>query len=121
MHSSQRCASRHRRLPQGQHAVTPDTALCAPAIALGAADVLPWNKQGLQLVADGINGASRAGDGFGCNVDSVISLAANDAMWASVSAVAAAWWRITVDAFALESNTQAPRYWSQFATLWTPC
>ncbi len=68
-------------------------------------------------MAEGVDGASRAGDDFGpgCNVESSLGPAVSDALWSSVLRVsAAAGWRITVDAFATESNARAPRFWSPF-------
>ena len=78
---------------------------------------MPWHVPGLQLIAEGIDGASRAGDdfGLGCNVESIRAPAVSDELWALVQAVAvAAGWRITVDAFASASNARAARFWSLF-------
>ena len=80
-------------------------------------DLLPWHVPGLQLVAEGIDGASRAGDdlGAGCNVESIRGPAVCDELWDLVRAVAtSAGWRITVDAFASAANARAPRFWSLF-------
>ena len=80
-------------------------------------DLLPWHVPGLQLVAEGIDGASRAGDDFGegCNVESIRGPAVCDELWELVRAVAsAAGWRITVDAFASTANARVPRFWSLF-------
>ncbi len=67
-------------------------------------------------MAEGVDGASRAGDDFGqgCNVESSLGPAVSDVLWSSVLRVsAAAGWRITVDAFATESNAHAPSFWRQ--------
>jgi hypothetical protein len=80
-------------------------------------DLLPWHVPGLQLIAEGIDGASRAGDDFGagCNVESIRGPAVCDELWDLVRAVTtAAGWRITVDAFASAANARAPRFWSLF-------
>jgi hypothetical protein len=72
---------------------------------------------GLQLIAEGIDGASRAGDdlGPGCNVESIRGPAVSDELWALVQAVAvSAGWRITVDVFASASNARAARFWRLF-------
>ena len=52
-------------------------------------DVLPWHVPGLQLVAEGIDGASRAGDdlGHGLNVQSALGPAVSDALWSQVREV----------------------------------
>jgi hypothetical protein len=76
-------------------------------------DLLPWHVPGLQLVAEGVYGASRAGDDFGpgCNVESSLGPAVSVVLWSSVLRdSAAAGWHITVDAFATESNACAPRF-----------
>ena len=89
-------------------------ARCAAAANV---DVLPWHVPGLQLVAEGIDGASRAGDdlGLGINVQSTLGPAVSDGLWAKVQEVSASvGWRITVDAFASASNTRAARFWSEF-------
>ena len=80
-------------------------------------DVLPWHIPGLQLVAEGINGASRAGDdlGHGLNVQSALGPVVSDGLWSKVQEVSASvGWHITVDAFASASNARAARYWSEF-------
>ncbi len=88
------------------------------ALLLSAAanvDLLPWHVPGLQLVAEGVDGASRAGDDFGqgCHVESSLGPAVSYVLWSSVIRVsAAAGWCITVDAFPTESNARAPRFWS---------
>ena len=68
-------------------------------------------------MAEGIDGASRSGADFGkeVNVHSILGPAVSDELWALVSraAVEAGWGRVTVDAFASESNARAPRFWSQ--------
>ncbi len=79
-------------------------------------DYLPWHVPGLQLVAEGIDGASRSGAQFGsdANLSSVLGAAVSDKLWSSIVAVAtAAGWRITVDAFASESNARVARFWSR--------
>jgi hypothetical protein len=98
---------------------SPSIQRCALLLSRCAAaanvDLLPWHVPGLQLVAEGVDGASRAGDDFGpgCNVESGLGPAVSDGLWSSVLRVsAAAGWRITVDAFATESNARAPRFWS---------
>ena len=80
-------------------------------------DVLPGHVPGLQQVAEGIDGASRAGDdlGRGLNVQSALGPAVSDALWSKVQEVAASvGWRVTVDAFVFASNARAARYWSEF-------
>ncbi len=72
---------------------------------------------GLQLVAEGIDGASRAGDdpGQGRNVQAVVGPAVSDQLWTQIQAVATSvGWRITVGAFASASNARAARFWSEF-------
>jgi hypothetical protein len=85
------------------------------ASAASDIDILPWHVPGLQLVAEGIDGASRGGTAFGVsdNLDSTLGPAISDTLWDEVRRVAAAaCWSITVDAFATESNARAARYWS---------
>jgi hypothetical protein len=81
-------------------------------------DLLPYHVPGLTLVAEGIDGASRAGDDFGpgMNVDSILGPAVSDQLWLLVcrAASAAGLGGFTVDAFASESNARAPRFWSRF-------
>ena len=81
-------------------------------------DLLPYHVPGLTLVAEGIDGASRAGADFGAgvNVDSILGPAVSDKLWQLVTnaAAAAGWGGVTVDAFASESNARAPRFWSRF-------
>ena len=80
-------------------------------------DYLPWHVPGLQLVAEGIDDASRAGDamGAGVNLAAALGPAVGELLWARIQAVLhAAGWRVTVDAFASESNARAQRYWSAF-------
>jgi hypothetical protein len=63
-------------------------------------------------VAEGIDGASRAGADFGAdvNVDSILGPAVSDTLWQHVhgAVVAAGWDGVTVDAFASESNARVP-------------
>lgn len=94
---------------------------CAMLLARAAAAVdivyLPWHVSGLQLVAEGIDDASRAGNALGENVNlaAVLGPAVGDDLWRQVCAVAgAAGWKVTVDAFASESNARADRFWSAF-------
>ena len=81
-------------------------------------DCLPYHVPGLTLIAEGIDGASRSGDDFGegVNVDSILGPAVSDELWHTVQQVAedAGWGRVTVDAFATESNARVPRFWSRF-------
>ena len=88
------------------------------AAAAAHVSCLPLHVPGLTLVAEGIDGASRSGAEFGAdaNVDSILGMAASDKLWAFAerAAVDAGWGRVTVDAFASESNARAPRFWSRF-------
>ncbi len=80
-------------------------------------DLLVWHVPGLQLVEEGVDGASRGGSHFGedANVQSVLGPAVSDSLWDRIQAVVAgAGLRVTVDAFASESNSRAPRFWSRF-------
>ncbi len=81
-------------------------------------DLLPYHVPGLTLVAEGIDGASRAGEDFGqgANVDSILGPTVSDHLWQLVCRAAgdAGLGGFTVDAFASESNTRAPRFWSRF-------
>ena len=94
---------------------------CALRLSRAAADsnvdYLPWHVPGLQLVEEGIDGASRSGVLFGpdANLAAVLGAAVSDRLWSSISTAAASvGWRVTVDAFATESNARAPRFWSRF-------
>ena len=101
---------------------SPQMQRCALRLDRAAAAVhvscLPLHVPGLTLVAEGIDGASRSGSEFGAgvNVDSILGPAVSDQLWMTVqrAAVDAGWARITVDAFATESNARAPRFWSRF-------
>jgi hypothetical protein len=88
------------------------------AAAAANVDILPLHVPGLTLVAEGIDGASRAGDDFGAtaNVQSILGPAVSDELWrlAQAAVDAAGLAHITVDAFASESNARAPRFWSRF-------
>ena len=80
-------------------------------------DLLLWHVPGMQLVEEGVDGASRGGGFFGedANLESVLGPAVSDALWERIrGAAAAAGVAITVDAFASESNRRAERYWSRF-------
>jgi hypothetical protein len=101
---------------------SPQLQRCALRLDRAAAsvnvDLLPYHVPGLTLVAEGIDGASRAGDDFGpgMNVDSILGPAVSDQLWLLVcrAASAAGLGGFTVDAFASESNARAPRFWSRF-------
>ena len=101
---------------------SPQMQRCALRLSRAAAgaDVhcLPWHVPGLVLVAEGIDGASRAGSELGpdANVAAVLGAAVDDKVWRTVAQVAvdAGWRRVTVDAFASASNARAPRFWSRF-------
>ena len=101
---------------------SPQMQRCALRLDRAAAsanvDLLPYHVPGLTLVAEGIDGASRAGADFGAgvNVDSILGPAVSDKLWQLVTnaAAAAGWGGVTVDAFASESNARAPRFWSRF-------
>jgi hypothetical protein len=74
-----------------------------------------WHVPGLTLIAEGIDGASRAGTvlGPGANLVSILGPSVSDSLWAQIrQAASTAGWVITVDAFATESNTRADRFWS---------
>ncbi len=81
-------------------------------------DLLPYHVPGLTLVAEGIDGASRAGADFGAdaNVDAILGPAVCDELWRLVNGAAmdAGWGCVTVDDFTSESNARAPRFWSRF-------
>jgi hypothetical protein len=101
---------------------SPQMQRCALRLDRAAAsanvDLLPYHVPGLTLVAEGIDGASRAGDDFGpgANVDSILGPAVSDHLWllACRAASAAGLGSFTVDAFASESNARVPRFWSKF-------
>jgi hypothetical protein len=101
---------------------SPQMQRCALRLDRAAAsvnvDLLPYHVPGLTLVAEGIDGASRAGADFGAdvNVDSILGPAVSDTLWQHVhgAVVAAGWDGVTVDAFASESNARVPRFWSRF-------
>jgi hypothetical protein len=80
-------------------------------------DLLPWHVPGMQLVEEGVDGASRGGRHFGddANLESVVGPAVSDALWRRIMAVVAeVGLEVTVDAFATESNRRAQRFWSRF-------
>ena len=54
--------------------------------------------------------------GADANVEAVLGPAVSDCFWLTVSRAveAAGWRRVTVDAFASESNARVPRFWSRF-------
>ena len=101
---------------------SPQMQRCALRLDRAAAranvDCLPCHVPGLVLVAEGVDGASRAGSELGpdANVAAVLGPAVDDQVWSMARQVAAAagWRRITVDAFASASNARAPRFWSRF-------
>ena len=88
------------------------------AAAAANVDILPLHVPGLTLIAEGIDGASRAGDDLGAtaNVQSILGPAVSDELWrlAQAAVDAAGLAHITVDAFASESNARDPRFWSRF-------
>ena len=80
-------------------------------------DLLPWHVPGLMLVEEGIDGASRGGKLFGedANLENVAGPAVSDDLWGRIRlAASSVGLRVTVDAFASESNRRAQRYWSRF-------
>lgn len=80
-------------------------------------DLLIWHVPGMQLVEEGVDGASRGGSHFGddANLENVAGPSVSDSLWGRIkTAVAALGLRVTVDAFASESNRRAERYWSRF-------
>jgi hypothetical protein len=91
---------------------SPQMQRCALRLDRAAAsvtvDLLQYHVPGLTLVAEGIDGASRAGADFGpgANVDSILGPAVSDQLWQLVCRAAGdtGWGSITVDAFASESN-----------------
>ena len=101
---------------------SPQMQRCALRLSRAAAsanvDCLPWHVPGLTLVAEGIDGASRGGSELGAdaNVEAILGPAVDDGLWLTVSRAveAAGWQRVTVDAFASESNARVPRFWSRF-------
>jgi hypothetical protein len=101
---------------------SPQLQRCALHLNRAAAsvdvDCLPMHVPGLTLVAESVDGESRSGSklGEGANVDSVRGPAVSDDLWLVVSRAAAdaGWGSVTVDAFASESNSRVPRFWSRF-------
>ena len=101
---------------------SPQMQRCALRLDRAAAranvDCLPCHVPGLVLVAEGVDGASRAGSELGpdANVAAVLGPAVDDTVWSMArrAAAAAGWRRVTVDAFASASNARAPRFWSRF-------
>lgn len=80
-------------------------------------DLLLWHVPGMQLVEEGVDGASRGGRHFGedANLGSVVGPAVSDGLWSRIgAAVAEVGLEVTVDAFATESNRRARRYWSRY-------
>lgn len=80
-------------------------------------DAVLHHVAGLQLVAEGVDGASRGGDHFGegANLDGILGPSVSSSLWSQISStLASIGWRITVDAFATESNRRATRFWSRF-------
>ena len=76
-------------------------------------DLLPWHVPGMALVTEGVDGASRGGSHFGSdeNLESALGPAVSDGLWEVIKAAAAgAGWKITVDAYATESNRRAERF-----------
>ena len=80
-------------------------------------DAVIHHVAGLQLIEEGVDGASRGGDHFGddANLDSTLGPAVSPSLWSQIcSALAIIGWRVTVDAFATESNRCVARFWSRF-------
>ena len=101
---------------------SPPMQRCALRLNRAAADtdvdLAPWHVPGLQLIAEGIDDASRSGDamGDGVNLAATLGPAVSDDLWAQVLRVASAVdWTPTVDAFATESNARTDRFWARFA------
>ena len=89
------------------------TRLCATLDV----DIVLHHVAGLKLIEEGIDGASRNGDYFGtdANLDSTLGPSISSALWAQITSVLdVIGWRVTVDAFATESNRRAVRFWSRF-------
>lgn len=73
----------------------------------------PWSAAGGGWRRRGLARGSHFGDD--ANVQSVLGPAVSDSLWGKVqAAVAGVGLRVTVDAFASESNSRAPRFWSRF-------
>jgi hypothetical protein len=101
---------------------SPQMQRCALRLNRDAAaadvDFSPWHVPGLQLVAEGIDGASRAGVALGddANLAAVLGPAVVDELWLLIlQAATAVGWQPSVDAFASESNARAARFWSRFS------
>ncbi len=80
-------------------------------------DTVLHHVAGLQLITEGVDGASRGGDHFGtdANLESTLGPSVSSSLWSQISsALMTIGWRVTVDAFATESNRRAPRFWSRF-------
>ena len=81
-------------------------------------DTVQLHVPGKQLVAEGIDGASRDGLllGVGNNVESVLGPSVSDELWQKVLGVAAeVGWEISVDLFASAVNARARRFFSRFS------
>ena len=80
-------------------------------------DTVIHHVAGLKLVEEGVDGASRGGDHFGndANLDSTLGPSVSSSLWSQIcSALEIIGWRVTVDAFATESNRCVTRFWSRF-------
>ncbi len=101
---------------------SPQMRRCALRLDRAAAsvnvDLLQYHVSGSTLVAEGIDGESRAGADFGAgvNVGTALGSAVSDKLWQLVNraAIDAGWGGVTVDTFASESNARTPRLWSRF-------
>ncbi len=86
------------------------SALCASRLCAELdLDLLAWHVPGMQLVEEGVDGASRGGSHFGVDAylagENVAGPAVSDELWDRIrAAVAGVGMRVTVDAFATESN-----------------
>jgi len=72
---------------------------------------------GLALMAEGIDGASRAGHAFGqgMNVEEIRGPSITDQLWNRIQALAdQQGWKLTIDLFATASNSRTDRYVSWF-------
>jgi hypothetical protein len=80
-------------------------------------EVVPrmWHVPGLALVAEGIDGASRAGGELGDEcVDGVLGPAVGDELWEAInSELRRLGWSATIDLFATASNARCARYCSR--------
>ncbi len=91
------------------------------AAARADADCLPYHVPGLTLTAEALTGLRAAAPISGRKRERGdhpwrLGPAVADELWSLVllAVIDAGWRRVTVDAFATESNSRAPRFWSRF-------